>query len=96
MLSSKVGKSIYIGLNVYQYSTQILRSLDLSCLNQYVNGVGVYMMGRISGELMCRSLGLSENGLCVRALCDNRILDLGYVSLCCDIGVVGVKVGIIL
>lgn len=97
MLSSKVGKSIYMGLNVYQYSTQIQRSLDLSSCYQYlVNGVGVYMIGRISaGELISRSLPLSVNGLSVTTY-DNTILDYGYVSLCSDIGVVGVKVGIIL
>ena len=93
MLSSKVGKSIYMGLNVSWLF--VLAAVHLSSLN--IVGVGVYMMGRISGftsDMMIRSVGLS-NGLCV-SLCGNRILDLGYISLCCDIGVVGVKVGTIL
>ena len=94
MLSSKVGKSIYMGLNVSWLFVLVLSSLDLSCFNIGADGVGVYMMGRISGDMMIRCVGLS-NGLCV-SLCGNRILDLGYMSLCCDIGVVGVKVGTIL
>ena len=93
MLSSTVGNSIYMGLNVSWLFNVVLRSLDLALIN-IACYVGVYMMGRISGDAINRSLGLS-NGLCIR-LCNYRMLDVCIISLSSQIGAVGLSVGIIL
>lgn len=93
MLSSKVGKSIYKGFNASGLCLSILSSLYSSLNIGAAEGVGVIFSGRLMGNLMISSV-LTSNGLCVRR-CGNRILDLGYISLCSIIGSACIKVGIV-
>ena len=93
VFSSKVGKSLFMGLNLFT----VANSLDLSCLNlgaDAIKAVGTSIKGRISGDMMRRCLPLS-NALCLRATVNSllRIKDIGYISLCHNCGVVGVTVG---
>ena len=98
MLSSKVGKSIYKGFNASGLCLSIF-CCDTSfneLILQVPIGVGVIFSGRLMGNntsRMIRSV-LTSNGLCVRR-CGNRILDLGYISLCSIIGSACIKVGIV-
>ena len=93
IFSSKVGKSIFCGRNLYT----VAHSLDFSCINigaDAIKAVGLFIKGRISGDMMIRCLPL-DNALCVRATVNSllRIKDIGYISLCHLDGVVGVTVG---
>ena len=99
MLSSKVGKSIYKGLNASGLCLSIPNASRFHKISaqdsrfKCMLGVGVILSGRLMGNNMIRSV-LTSNGLCVRR-CGNRILDLGYISLCSIIGSACIKVGIV-
>ena len=97
IFSSKLGFTIAFGLNLTHLihlllcKIQFCVSFDIQCAP---NGMIIILAGRIKGHMKTRFVP-KMNALCVTSF-SNRILDIGYISSGCCLGLLGVKVGTIL
>jgi hypothetical protein len=94
IFSSKGASTIAQGLNVTHLIHLLLSKIKYHLIQCAPCGIGLILAGIINGHMKTR-LVPKMNALCVNSF-RNRILDLGYISSACSLGLLGVKVGIIL
>ena len=95
IFSSKLAYTISIGLNVTHLIHLIWRKIQYHDIECAPSAIAIVLSGPIKGHRKTRSVHAKMNALCVASF-SNRILDVGYISSRCCLGILGVKVGTIL
>ena len=89
IFSSKLASTIYQGFNVPHLIHLFITKIKYHHAPN--NAIAVKIAGWIKGHMKTRKM----NALCYASF-SSRILDLGYISSACCLGLLGVKVGTIL
>jgi hypothetical protein len=84
-----------MGLNVTHLIHLIWRKIKYHDIECAPSAIGIVLAGTIIGHTKTRSVHAKMNVMCVSSF-SNRILDVGYISSHCCLGILGVTVGIIL
>jgi hypothetical protein len=95
IFTSKLAYSFAIGLNVIHLihlTTCKIKYHDIECASA---AIGIVLGGSIKGHSNTRSVHTKMDALYVGSF-NNRILDVGYISSRCYLGILGVKVATIL
>jgi hypothetical protein len=89
IFSEKLASTIYQGFNVPHLLHLFITKIKYHHAPN--NAIAVKIAGWIKGHIQTRKM----NALCLPSF-SSRILDLGYISSACCLGLLGVKVGTIL
>jgi hypothetical protein len=94
IFSSKLASTIYQGFNVPHLIHLFITKIKYHHAPN--NAIAVKIAGWIKGHMKTRCAKMNAmNALCLPSF-SSRILDLGYISSACCLGLIGVKVGTIL